>query len=183
MQQIVPKTPGAVFPVAQTPTQQTKISEEEAALAAVANIEALFRPEYVGPVAGRKTRAQMVIPGAPDVSEDVASFYSATAALRNEMIKLFSGAAVSGSEESRMKAQLPDVTQKPNVFKANLAQTKRNRETLLSRMKVNAGQPGSAAGSKPAVGARVRNKQTGELAEVTGYTKDGQLILKPVQGQ
>ena len=82
-----------------------------------------------------------------------------------------------------MRAQLPDVLQKPSVFRARLAETKRNRETLLARQKARSGQPGAAQSGRPAVGLRVRNKQTGELAEVTGYTQEGKMLLKPVQGQ
>ena len=50
-----------------------------------------------------------------------ATFYANVATLRNQMINLLSGAAVSAAEERRMLDQLPDPTQNPSVFRANLA--------------------------------------------------------------
>jgi hypothetical protein len=145
IQQLVPRTPGITFAKPPTAGQQTAMAEQEAGIAMIGDIERLYKPEYVGPVVGRMTQAQMAIPGAPDVSLDVARFYAATAALRNEIIRLMSGAAVSGSEEQRMRSQIPDVTDKPSVFIAKLNQTKRNRETLLQRLQARSGQPQSAA--------------------------------------
>lgn len=122
-----------------TAASRMAMAESEAGLALIDDIEKLFSPAYVGPVVGRTTKAQMVLPG-PDVDPAVATFYASVATLRNEIIKLMSGAAVSGSEEIRMKEQIPDTTQKPNVFRANLAATRKNRETLLARIAARTGQ-------------------------------------------
>lgn len=140
VQRLVPRTPGTSFAPAPTAGQQSAMAEQQAGLDLIGDIERIYRPEYVGPLVGRATKAQMAIPGTPDVSEDVAMFYSSVANLRNEIIRLISGAAVSASEETRMRDQLPDVTDKPSVFRAKLAQTKRNREQLLQRMQQRSGQ-------------------------------------------
>lgn len=144
VQRLVPRTPGTEFAVQPTASQQTALAEQETGIALIGSIERLYKPQYVGPVVGRATKAQMQIPGTPDVSPDVAEFYSAVANLRNEIIRLMSGAAVSGAEEQRMKAQLPDVTDKPSVFVSKLTQTRKNRETLLARTLTRSGQPGVA---------------------------------------
>ena len=151
VQRFVAKQPGEQFAIAPTASQQTALAEQEASIAQIDEIDRLFRPEYVGPVVGRTTRVQMQMPGAPDVERPVAEFYAAVAGLRNEIIRLMSGAAVSGAEESRMRAQLPDVVNKPSVFQANLAQTRRNREALLARMQARSGgtpSPASATGGR-----------------------------------
>lgn len=148
VQRFVSKQPGASFPVGPNASQQTSMAEQETGLALIDDISRLYTPEMVGPVVGRVTKAQMVIPGTPDVSPQVAEFYAAVAGLRNEIIRLMSGAAVSGSEEARMRSQLPDVTDKPSVFEAKLNQTRRNRDTLLQRMRARTG--GSA--SPPSTG-------------------------------
>jgi hypothetical protein len=54
-------------------------------------------------------------------------------------MSLMSGAAVSGNEMARMQQQLPDVTDKPSVFQAKLAQTKRNRDVLVQKMAARSG--------------------------------------------
>jgi hypothetical protein len=132
-------TSGNQIGPATSASERMSMSENEAGIALIGDIESKFRPEFVGPVAGRAARLQMQMPGAPDVNEDVAEFHASVAALRNEIIRIMSGAAVSGSEEIRMRQQIPDVTQKPNVFRANLAATRRNREALLARVSANAG--------------------------------------------
>ena len=139
VQQLVPRTPGTSFAPAPTASQQTAMAEQETGLVLIGDIERLFKPEYVGPVQGRATRLQMAVPGTPDVVPAVAEFHASVAGLRNEIIRLMSGAAVSGSEEQRMRSQLPDVTDKPSVFTAKLNQTRRNRETLLGRMQARSG--------------------------------------------
>jgi hypothetical protein len=138
IQRVVPKTPGSTFAVAPSATERTALAEQEAGLQHIADIERIYRPEYVGPVAGRTAKAKAAIPGV-DVSEDVAAFHASVAALRNEVIKLMSGAAVSGNEMARMQQQLPDVTDKPSVFQAKLAQTKRNRDVLVQKMAARSG--------------------------------------------
>jgi hypothetical protein len=86
------------------------------------------------------------------VSPEVAQFHASVAGLRNEIIRLMSGAAVSGSEEQRMRAQLPDVTDKPASFQAKLTQTKRNRDSLLQRMRARSGNTPSPLSPMPSHG-------------------------------
>lgn len=139
VQRLVPRTSGTTFAASPSPGQQTAMAEQETGLALIADIDRSFKPEYVGPVTGRAVRMQMAVPGTPDVKPEVAEFHAAVASLRNEIIRLMSGAAVSGAEEARMRSQLPDVTDKPSVFQAKLNQTRRNRETLLAKMQAHTG--------------------------------------------
>lgn len=175
IQQFVKKDPGQVFAPAPTASQQTSLAEQESGLQAIANIERLFQPQFVGPIAGRQAKAQMAIPGAPDVPTAVAEFHAAVAGLENEIIKMMSGAAVSGAEERRMRNQLPRVTDKPSVFKAKLAQTKLNRERLLTQTKQKAGQPAGP----PQTGGIFMHPQLGKV-RVIGSNPDGTLKVEKV---
>lgn len=149
VQRMVPRVAGSEFAAAPTASQQTTMAEQETGLVLLDDITRLYRPELVGPVVARATQARMKIPGAPDVPQETAEFYAGVASLRNEIIKMMSGAAVSGSEEARMRSQLPDVTDKPSVFQAKLAQTRRNRETLLALTAQRTGQPARVGGPGP----------------------------------
>jgi hypothetical protein len=149
VQRMVPRVAGSEFATAPSASQQTAMAEQETSLVLLDDITSLYKPELVGPIVARATRARMQIPGAPDVPQEVAEFYAGVASLRNEIIKMMSGAAVSGSEEARMRSQLPDVTDKPSVFQAKLAQTRRNRETLLTLTAQRTGQPARVGGPGP----------------------------------
>jgi hypothetical protein len=166
IQQFVQKTPGQQFAVAPTAGQQTAMAEQETGIALIGDIDRLYQPQYVGPAVARLTRAQMAIPGAPDVKPEVAQFYASVAGLRNEIIRLMSGAAVSGAEETRMRSQIPDVTDKPSTFQAKLNQTRRNRETLLQRTQTRSGQKVTPMSSHTAGGTATPPQRVGRF-EVT----------------
>jgi len=167
VQQIVPRKAGATFAVAPTAAQQTAMAEQEAGLDAIAEIERLYQPGLVGPVVGRTNKAKMVTPGV-EVAPEVATLYPAVASLRNEIIRLMSGAAVAGNEATRMREQLPEVTDKPSVFVAKLQQTKRNRENLLKRLSSRTGAPARSGGPGPVGAAPVGryNPATGKVEPV-----------------
>jgi len=119
-------------PVPRTPTGAERLSaaNDAATLALLTDIEQSISDEWIGPVAGRWAQATKNLPGmAPSTAQ--ATFYANVATLRNQIINLLSGTAVSAAEERRMLDQLPDPAQNPSVFRANLAATKRNRERLL----------------------------------------------------
>lgn len=188
VQRFVPRQAGAQFSVAPTAGQQTALAEQEAGIQLIGEIDRLYRPELVGPVVGRLTRAQMAIPGAPDVPQETAEFYASVDAVRNEIIRLMSGAAVSGAEEQRMRAQLPDVLQKPSVFQARLSQTRKNREALLARMQARSGGMASPSSGAPAsapkapavqVGKEYNHPQYGRV-KVTGVNPDGTIKVEKV---
>ena len=137
-------------PVPRTPTGAERLSaaNDAATLALLTDIETSMSDEWVGPVAGRWANATKNLPGmAPSPAQ--ATFYANVATLRNQMINLLSGAAVSASEERRMMDQLPDPAQNPSVFRANLAATKKNRERLLDLK-----QGAAPASTPPPAGAR-----------------------------
>jgi hypothetical protein len=134
-------------PVPRTPTGAERLSaaNDAATLALLTDIERSMSDEWIGPVAGRWAQATKNVP-LMGPSDAQATFYANVATLRNQIINLLSGAAVSAAEERRMLDQLPDPTQNPTVFRANLAATKRNRERLLS-LKTTGTVPDGDAGT------------------------------------
>lgn len=167
---VVPRSEAAGQTFAAAPpkpnaTQQGQIAELQSGLDAIQNIRTMYKPEFVGPVAGRANRMRASVPGM-ELPDGVADFYAAVAGLRNEIIKMMSGAAVSGSEEARMKAQLPSELDKPEVFQAKLRQTEQNRANLLSRLQ----RKGPVQGAAPAGGPRVGERRmfNGKVGEWDG---------------
>jgi hypothetical protein len=134
-------------PVPRTPSGAERLSaaNDAATLALLTDIERSMSDEWIGPVAGRWAQATKNLP-LMGPSDAQATFYANVATLRNQIINLLAGAAVSAAEERRMLDQLPDPIQNASVFRANLAATKRNRERLLS-LKTTGTVPDGDAGT------------------------------------
>jgi hypothetical protein len=123
-------------PVGLPPTgaQRGQQSDNEAVLTGITRIRELA-PSFeqldklVGPAVGRYNQVNMNIPGTK-VDPEVAEFYAEVAALKNRMITAITGAAMGVQETDRIMNELPDVTQKPEVFIARMAATERNRQAV-----------------------------------------------------
>lgn len=94
----------------------------------------------IGPIGGRKLQLQMVMPGAP-VSEDLARFASEIATLKNATIKAITGAQMSQAEAVRIMEQIPDLVNKPEVFRARIAATVDNLSFMRDRIVELSGGP------------------------------------------
>ena len=117
--------------------ERRQVAETGAGLDSLENLKTLFKPEFVGPLDGRKLKAKMVT--GVGLTDEEANFAAANAALENEIIKLMSGAAVSGSEEVRMRRQIPQLTDPDKAWQAKLKQTQRNKQSLLRRIQSRGG--------------------------------------------
>jgi hypothetical protein len=123
-------------PVGLPPTgaQRGQQSDNEAVLTGITRIRELA-PSFeqldklVGPALGRYNQVNMNIPGTK-VDPEVAEFYAEVAALKNRMITAITGAAMGVQETNRIMNELPDVTQKPEVFIKRMAATERNRQAV-----------------------------------------------------
>lgn len=99
----------------------------------------------VGPIEGRVRSLGQKIPGVP-VNEDFANFEAETSAFRNSVIKAITGAQMSEVEANRIRQQIPEVNDKPEVWNAKYAQTQRNLKDLNNRLRARAGGGATASG-------------------------------------
>lgn len=107
--------------------ERKAIAETRASVGALQDLRDLFDQAYVGPAAGRVGAVKDLFGLNP---QQQSAFYAAEAALRNEMIRLISGAAVSGEEAERLMQQLPDRNNPPTVWLARWEQTLKNKQRL-----------------------------------------------------
>lgn len=95
---------------------------------------------FIGPAEGRARSLGQSIPGVP-VNKTFADFEAASAAFRNSVIKAITGAAMSEAEATRIRQQIPDVTDKPEVWLSKAAQTRKNLGDLAKVLATKAGKP------------------------------------------
>jgi len=135
---------GQTFTSPPSAAQQTQMAELESGADLISDLEKQFDPSYVGPVEGRlgPTGQKVGIAGSPGQ----AKFYGAAAALKNEIIRLITGAAVGVQEAARLEQEIPDIRDPDDVFLAKLQQTKQNRATLLNAIRNRAGIGGAGGG-------------------------------------
>lgn len=94
-----------------------------------------YRPDYVGPLDARRTAiAQMTGMGA---SEQASNFRSTVAGLRNKVLNLLSGAAISPAEGQRLMQQLPNENMSEVDFLARLANFEREINSTLSKRRAS----------------------------------------------
>lgn len=87
-------------------------------LAKTADVEKTFKPEYTGPIQGRSGRVGQALDiGA---TPEKAVFYQDLAFIKDRIIKLITGAALSKEEAERIMRELPDETKADVDFSAKL---------------------------------------------------------------
>ena len=159
-------------PIGPTPSSavRTRMGEEQAGLDRINEIRGLFDPNYVGPAMGRWNQIRQNLPDIPgefdDIPEPLAKFMASAAGLKNDMIRLITGAAVGVQEAKRIEREIPSITDRPEVFMAKLAQTEKNRMNLMARI---GSQTGIGQGPQSATPSRA---YTGEVRQ----TADGRTI-------
>lgn len=155
---------------ATTGTARDQARMSETSMESLGVLEDLFANKgaksFVGPLSGRWTSMRQGIPGMA-VSPIEASFMAETATLKNQIIKAITGAQMSEPEARRIMGQIPDYTDKPEVWLEKAASTRRNLQALQSGvLQPHAGQGGMApmashgpgAGAPPRGGATSRYK-------------------------
>ena len=146
----VPKVAGAEYERPPTAAQQTQATETEAALGGLAELRTLYRPEWVGPLAGRIAKTKTLTTGG---EPGQAEFLSQIATVKNRVIKAITGAQMSEPEARRIMEQIPDETLPPSTFEARMNATEKNYQMLLDiiRRRGTGGAP--ATPRSPAAGA------------------------------
>jgi hypothetical protein len=103
------------------------LTEAEGLTKVINDIEKNFDEGFVGPIAGRIGEAKSVTVGN---SPKEASFRAAVSSLKNQLLKLRSGAAVTDQEFERILSELPTENDPTENFKQKLRQTKENVDLL-----------------------------------------------------
>ena len=117
------------YPGNPTGGERTRIADTESMRTSLDALKGLFKPDYVGPIAGRVGTLGQKIPGVP-VDDGQAQFYAATSAVRNAIIKAITGAQMSEPEAKRITSQIPSENDKPEVWNAKYIQSIANVERL-----------------------------------------------------
>lgn len=147
-------------------------AQEEAGVAALTDLERLFDPSFVGPQQYLIHSYNMMVPEGlrfGDLPAGYADFAAAQAALKNDVIKLITGAQVGKHEADRISKQIPELWNPPDIFQARLRQTKKNRIGLLEWIRkitgVTPGRPAPAAEGRFGP-VETRTLKTGETVRV-----------------
>ena len=106
------------------------LTDDLATLSRLDSLKELYKPEYVGPARGRYGAVTETVGG---ISEDEADFRAETATLRNQVIKMITGAQMSEPEAKRIMRQLPDENNPSEVFESRMKQTRRNVEMMAQK--------------------------------------------------
>lgn len=131
---------GAEAPV--PPALRTQGVNNDVSTVELERLKTLFKPEYVGPAAGRYNSMKQQIPGVA-VDEGFANFSAASVAFRNQVIKAITGAQMSEVEARRIREQIPELTDKPEVWMAKYTQSLKNLQDLGAVLQKRGGGPSS----------------------------------------
>jgi hypothetical protein len=154
-------------------TAQEKMASAEAAVFQLGEVKRLFNPDWVGPAAGRYKSMQLAAVGERG-EKGLAEMSAQVASLKNQIINLRTGAAMSEPEAQRIMQEIPDMNNPPDVFLSRLETTQKNIEFLNSRRKSYAyGTPGNA----PQAGVTVPGPQKTDSGPVA--VKAGTMVLDP----
>lgn len=125
-------------------TERKELGELQTLGTALEAVKAAYKPELVGPLAGRYSEGSQSIPGLP-VPAGAADLSSKLAQVQNTLIYLRSGKQINEQEFTRLKKELPLMTDKPDVFVTKLANTESMMQTLAANRQANTGGAAPAA--------------------------------------
>lgn len=113
-------------------TERTALSDIETSIAMLDSLGKMYKPEYTGPIAGRAGGVQSVT--GIGLSPGEASFRAATSTFRNQVIKAVTGAQMSEPEAQRIRKQIPEENDPPEVWRAKRQEaTRLLQETLATK--------------------------------------------------
>ena len=170
---------GGAMPVA----YGERLVRTEGAMLSLARMEALVldkngrvredRKPWLGPVAGRASRAQLELPmpfEAWEPSDELAEFYAHTATVTNAIINAITGAALGEKEAERISRQIPQLTDKPVLWRQKMNATRANMRYLRRRL---------AALGKGALANELLGQTDAEVGEGTPADPAGLGIVVP----
>ena len=149
------------------PTETAKqLSELEATLEQVENVEKLYKPEFVGPIKGRVAGIKEATTG--QISEEQIEMRAALRDAADFLLRARSGAQINEQEFRRMMTFLPQDNLPPKVFEVRLSRFKRELQTLIRTKKRLAGTSrGEVVGQPTKSGVDyIYDPKTGTLKKV-----------------
>ena len=99
-------------------------------------VKALYKDDYVGPVAGRISGAKEVTIGVPT---EQAQFNADVAQIKNSLVYLMSGKQINEQEYQRLAKQLPDKNLPSDVFKARMNTFDKTLDSIVAERQKNSG--------------------------------------------
>lgn len=93
------------------------------------DVKANYNPEFVGPVQSRVGRAGQTF--GFGATPERARFYQNIASIRNQILNLRSGAAISAQEAARLIQELPQETRSDVDFEASMGNFEKTLDTIL----------------------------------------------------
>lgn len=146
-----------------TGAARTALSDAEVALETVDRLIAGYNEDFIGPVAGRLRTFGAALPslgGINPIMEGFPEFQSNSAILRNSVIKAITGAQMSEPEAVRIRQQIPEISDRPEVWTAKMKATKQNLTDLLEAKSrgvpldaITRARSTPATAGQPAIGA------------------------------
>lgn len=118
-------------------TEQTNTNQNAAALNTLDNIQARYKPEFVGKAQGAWNQFKAGMPESLDtvtggLPDGYPEFAAAVTANKNATIKAITGAQMSEPEAKRLAQQIPELTDRSDVFTAKMKMS-RQMTTFLYR--------------------------------------------------
>lgn len=115
------------------------ISESQALGETLKDMQSLYNPDWVGPIAGR---AGSVGGATVGLSPERSKFIAKLNTFRNRMIKFITGAQMSEVETTRIKKEIPGENDPPSTFEAKLQSSIENIKYVQSAYQENLRQSG-----------------------------------------
>lgn len=97
------------------------------------DVKANYDPTFVGPVQARIGRASQTF--GPGATTQKSNFYQNISAIRNQILNLRSGAAISAQEAARLIQELPQETRSDVDFYASMNNFEKTLNTILENKK------------------------------------------------
>ena len=125
--------------------QVSKLADLDTLQKQIDDTRRLFKPEYVGPIAGRYgTTKEKVV----DIPEDQVKFYATVKDMKDALLRARSGAQINEQEYKRLVSFLPDENLPSGNFAARLSRFQNlvNQITASKKDEISAGGYGSPSG-------------------------------------
>ncbi len=97
-------------------TERTFLADLKSSAASLEHLSTLYKDDFTGPIAGRAGAIQTAT--GIGLAKGEAGFRAATSAFRNQVIKTITGAQMSEPEAKRIRKQIPEENDPPEVWRA-----------------------------------------------------------------
>lgn len=157
-----------------SPKEREQMAQDLGAMDALDHLNGLYSRDFVGPVRGRAGEMMETFGG---ITEEEARFRASNATLKNNVIRLITGAQMSEPEAKRIMGQIPEPNNPPEVWEARLKETRSNIKNMAKKYRETLSQSGIDVSQIPIPGGKSKQPSppSDEIQEVQ-VTKDGRKI-------